>query len=72
MPNLKDRLAKPTPETHVKCPDCKEFVLRDARKCKHCGTALIPYNAEKRICQDCKSMTVIGYGYCSKCSQKLN
>jgi hypothetical protein len=33
---------KPTPETHVKCPDCREFVLKDARKCKHCGTALIP------------------------------
>lgn len=32
----------PTPETHVKCPDCRELVLRDARKCKHCGCALIP------------------------------
>lgn len=32
----------PTPETHVKCPDCRELVLRDARKCKHCGAALIP------------------------------
>lgn len=36
------RAATPTPETHVKCPECREFVLRDARKCKHCGTALIP------------------------------
>lgn len=32
----------PTPETHVKCPDCRELVLHDARKCKHCGTALVP------------------------------
>ena len=32
----------PTVDTHVKCPDCRELVLRDARKCKHCGTALIP------------------------------
>ena len=32
----------PHPSTHVKCPDCREFVLKDARKCKHCGTALIP------------------------------
>ena len=31
-----------TPDTHVKCPDCRELVIRDARKCKHCGTALIP------------------------------
>jgi TM2 domain-containing membrane protein YozV len=31
-----------TPETHVRCPDCRELVRKDARKCKHCGTALIP------------------------------
>lgn len=31
-----------TPETHVKCPDCRELVRRDARKCKHCGAALVP------------------------------
>jgi hypothetical protein len=34
--------SKPTPKTHVKCPDCRELVLKDARKCKHCGCALIP------------------------------
>ena len=28
--------------THVRCPDCRELVRRDARKCKHCGTGLIP------------------------------
>lgn len=26
--------------THIKCPDCAELVLADARKCKHCGCAL--------------------------------
>ena len=31
-----------SPSTHVKCPDCRELVLADARKCKHCGTALVP------------------------------
>lgn len=31
-----------TAETHVRCPDCRELVRSDARKCKHCGTALIP------------------------------
>jgi hypothetical protein len=31
-----------SPLTHVRCPDCREFVLAEARKCKHCGTALIP------------------------------
>lgn len=31
-----------SPRTHVRCPDCRELVLADARKCKHCGTALVP------------------------------
>ena len=32
----------PTPETHVRCPDCKELVLKEAKVCKHCGCKLIP------------------------------
>lgn len=32
----------PTPETHVKCPDCRELVLKEARVCKHCGCRLVP------------------------------
>jgi hypothetical protein len=32
----------PDPQTHVRCPDCRELVRNDARKCKHCGAALIP------------------------------
>lgn len=34
--------AAPTPETHVRCPDCRELVYKDARKCKHCGSARVP------------------------------
>lgn len=32
----------PSPSTHVTCPDCAEFVLKQARVCKHCGCKLIP------------------------------
>lgn len=32
----------PTPETHVRCPDCKELVRKDARICKHCRATLNP------------------------------
>lgn len=28
--------------THVRCPDCREPVRRDAIKCKHCGSSLTP------------------------------
>lgn len=31
---------EPTPLTHGKCPECKEVVLKEATKCKHCGSAL--------------------------------
>lgn len=39
MSNLK---GQPSPDTHVKCPDCRELVLAEARVCKHCGAALKP------------------------------
>jgi len=31
-----------TPESHVKCPDCRGYVPNDANKCQHCQTALVP------------------------------
>lgn len=31
-----------TPETHVRCPDCRELVIKDARKCRFCGCVLVP------------------------------
>jgi hypothetical protein len=27
----------------IPCPECRELVLRDARKCKHCGSVLVPH-----------------------------
>lgn len=40
--------AIPSPKTHVRCPDCAELVLREARVCKHCGCKLIPASAQQR------------------------
>ena len=42
LPSLKRDPFAPTPDTHVRCPDCREFVFADAVKCKHCGAALVP------------------------------
>jgi cytochrome bd-type quinol oxidase subunit 2 len=42
MPDIGPNPGDPAPSTHVKCPDCREFVLIDARVCKHCGCRLIP------------------------------
>ena len=33
---------QPTPKTHLKCPECAEFVLKEAKVCKHCGCRLVP------------------------------
>lgn len=38
-------------ETHVKCPDCAEFVRKEAKVCKHCGAKLVPqevFSGERR------------------------
>lgn len=43
-PAAKEHDPEPTPETHVRCPDCRELVRADARRCKHCGTSLVPQN----------------------------
>ena len=42
MPNKAVQTDKPNPDTHVKCPDCAELVLAEARVCKHCGCRLVP------------------------------
>jgi hypothetical protein len=38
----KPKKVAPHPKTHVKCPDCREFVLKEATICKHCSCKLIP------------------------------
>lgn len=42
LPAVTAETAAPTPETHVRCPDCKELVRKDARVCKHCQCKLTP------------------------------
>lgn len=40
--NAKDDPAAPSPDTHVRCPDCAELVLRQAKVCRHCQCKLTP------------------------------
>ena len=42
LQNLKEKSMMPNSDTHVKCPDCSELVLKEARVCKHCRCKLIP------------------------------
>ena len=36
--------AQALPSTHVKCPDCRKLVRKDANLCRHCSSKLIPQN----------------------------
>ena len=49
LPSRRRDPATPTPETHVRCPECRELVRMDARRCKHCGNRLVP-NAARVAC----------------------
>lgn len=31
-----------SPDTHIRCPECREFIFKDAKKCRYCGTSLQP------------------------------
>lgn len=42
MPSLARSKDEPSPRTHVKCPECREFVLKEASVCKHCRCKLVP------------------------------
>ncbi len=33
----RDDQPAPSEQTHRKCPDCAELILKEARVCKHCG-----------------------------------
>lgn len=39
--NAKDDPDAPSPRTHIKCPDCAELILKEAKRCRHCGCKLI-------------------------------
>lgn len=60
--------SSPATETHVKCPDCAELVLRAAKVCKHCGCRLVP-NAD---CKSCGKTTASEDGECQYCFARLS
>jgi hypothetical protein len=43
----RSRSDEPRRDTHVRCPDCRELVLNEARKCKHCGAGLVPVSEQE-------------------------
>ena len=43
----KDEASSVSRATYKKCPDCAEFVLVEARVCKHCGYRFDSENAKR-------------------------
>jgi hypothetical protein len=58
------RQAPPGPSTHAKCPDCKEFIRKDAIVCKHCGCKVTPQVVAVSKAKDVKVQKMVE---CSKC-----
>lgn len=73
LPSMKTAPRAPTPKTHVQCPDCAELILKEARKCKHCGCKVIPDDEVGLISRiSCKARTCTGEikdGYCLTCGK---
>ena len=42
LPDRGEERLRPSPKTHVTCPDCAEFVRNEAVVCCHCGCKLTP------------------------------
>jgi hypothetical protein len=57
----------PSPDTHVRCPDCKELVRKEATVCKHCGCKLRP---QPETMSPKRDMTA--KGECKVCGKQLN
>ena len=40
--DINNDTSQPLPHSHVKCPDCRDKIRKEATVCRHCGCTLIP------------------------------
>lgn len=63
--------AAPKPGTHRRCPDCQEWILRSARKCKHCGSVFADALAGEILCPYCAKPNAAHRTHCAFCQAHL-
>ena len=59
---------------YIKCPECRETILKGARKCKHCGSALAGPAAPPagmRACPDCSRLAPVAEKNCPACGHAM-
>lgn len=68
-----------TSDPLVRCPECRELIIKGARKCKHCGASLVakgaptpaPVPASMRACPDCQRLAPKAEKYCPSCGHAM-
>ena len=66
--------AADNPQAHTRCPECRELIIKGARKCKHCGSALAgpaALPAGMRSCPDCHHAAPLADKYCPACGHAM-
>ncbi len=69
--------SEPTAKTHKICPDCKEYVQKDARVCKHCGyksasiAKEMAQDPNTKTCGSCNRLVSGEEKFCPVCGYNL-
>lgn len=61
----------PDQALQIRCPECREWILRGARKCKHCGSAVAPEASEGLDCPSCGARTPATSPLCTSCGVRI-
>jgi hypothetical protein len=62
----------PSPKTHVRCPECKEPVLNEARRCKHCGAKLVPLSVQLELLRQARAAANAGKSWWQRLFAEIN
>ena len=68
------------PDVQTRCPECRELIIKGARRCKHCSADLTGRGAGvpgvsvapgMRPCPDCLRLAPVADQYCPACGHNM-